>query len=498
MWPLTVGNQRRNSTKLPGVLVAVNTLAGAAAAADVSSIEKHFGVEWLGVYMQGQKTGYGKLLTEKSTHRGVPTYRFLMNVMMRVNLLGTTQETSVQEDKHFSRSGKLISFATQMHSKVRGVTVTSTNVSGVVTGNSMTVTTVSGSAKTTKTLPAPKETLDDYLAANRLAEQDSKVGDTIEVSVFEGTFLKSLDAVLKVVAKKKILFNGIETDVTEIETLIPDLGITTTSFVNREGRMLETKIAGMFVLRAENESQAKDVDCAFDAIRMSVIAVDKPIANSHEVKRMTAELRGISNPDLILDTSRYKYVQLGTGRYRLQTQVEDVSGLAPLALPVTDARFAEDLESTALLQCDHPKIVAKAKEIVGTTKHAWPAAKRLSSWVWASVDKVGTAALSNAVETLESKRGDCTEHTALFVALARAVGIPARPCTGLVYWARGGGFGYHQWASIYVGKWVEIDPTFNQPVADGTHIKFAEGDWSEAARIISLIGTLKIKVLRTE
>ena len=498
MSPFAAGNRRWNGTKLPGVLVAVNTLAGAVAAADVSSIEKHLGVQWLGVYMKGQKAGYGKMVTEKSTHQGVPTYRFLVDVTMRVNMLGTTQEASVQEDKHFSRSGPLVSFATKMHSKVRGMTITSTNVNGVVAGSKMTVTTVSGSAKTTRTMPAPQETLDDYLAANRLAEQDSKIGDTVEVTVFEGTFLKSLDAVLKVVAKKKILFNGIETDVTEIEMLVPDLGITTTSFVDRGGRTLETKIAGMFVLRAESEAQAKDVACAFDAVRMSVIAVDKPIANSHEVKKMTAVLDGLSNPQLVLNTPRYKYVELGNGRYRLETQTEDVSGLAPLPLPVTDARFAEDLESTSLLQCDHPKIIAKAKEIVGNTKHAWPAAKRLSSWVWASLDKVGTAALSNAVETLESKRGDCTEHTALFVALARAVGIPARPCTGLVYWARGGGFGYHQWASIYVGKWVEIDPTFNQPVADGTHIKFAEGGWSEAARIISLIGTLKIKVVGTE
>ena len=498
MRPFAAGNRRRNSIKLPGVLVAVNTLAGVTAAADVSSIEKHLGVEWLGVYMQGQKTGYGKMVAEKSTRKGVPTYRFLMNVVMRVNLLGTVQETSIREDKQFSRSGDLVSFATKMHSKVRGMTIANTDVNGVVAGSKMTVTTLSGSAKTTRTMAAPKERLDDYLAANRLAEQDSKIGDTVEVTVFEGSLLKSLNAVLKVVAKKSILFNGIETDVTEIETLIPDLGISTTAFVDRQGRMLETKIAGMFMLRAESEAQAKDVTCAFDAVRMSVIAVDKPIANSHEVKKMTAVLDGLSNPQLVLNTPRYKYVQLGNGRYRLETQIEDISNLAPLPLPVTDPRFAEDLESTSLLQCDHPKIIAKAKEIVRDTKLAWPAAKRLSSWVWATLDKVGTAALSNAVETLESKRGDCTEHTALFVALARAVGIPARPCTGLLYWSQGGGFGYHQWASIYVGKWVEIDPTFNQPVADGTHIKFAEGDWAEAARIISLIGTLKIKVLGTK
>lgn len=483
---------------LIGLLLRVNTLALGASAADLSGIEKHLGTQWLGVYMQEQKAGYGRAALERVPLAQGPGYRFTLRVVMKIKLMGMAQETTALEQKDYDRSGKLVAVLAEMRTLVGGQAVSHTKCTGRVEGDKIQLHITSGSAASTKTLDAPTETLEDHLAANRLAERGSKVGDTVKARVFEALLLKSLDQELKVVAKKKILFNGVETEVTEIEGLVPELGIVSTSYVDTAGRLLESKFGGMFVLRLESEAQAKDLTVSFDAIRTSVVAVDRPIEYSQEVQEMTVEIEGQDNPQTVLNTPRQDYTRLGPGHYRLHTRVDDVSGLKPVALPVTDAAFAPDLEATPFLQCDHPKIQAQAREIVGGTKHAWPAAKRLSSWVWATLDKVGTAAWSNAVETLESKRGDCTEHTALFVALARAAGIPARPCTGLIYWQQGGGFGYHQWAAVYVGKWIEIDPTFNQPVADGTHIKFAEGDWSESAKVVSLMGKLKIRVLNTK
>lgn len=466
--------------------------------AGLAGIDKHLGVEWLGLYMQGKKAGYGRASLEKVSLADGLAYRFTMKVVMKVKLMGMAQETTALEQKDYDRSGKLVAASAEMRTIMAGQLASHTKCAGRVQGGKMILNVTSGTATTTKTLDAPAETLEDHLAASRLAERGSKIGDTVKASVFEVLLLRSLDQELKVVAKKKILFNGVETEVTEIEGLIPELGIVSMSYVDSEGRLLESKFGGVFVLRLESEAQAKDVTVSFDSIRINVVAVDQPIAYSHEVREMTVEIEGLDNPQTVLNTPRQHYAQLGPGRYRLHARVDDVSGLKPVALPVSDARFAADLEATPFFQCDHPKIQAQAREIVAGTKHAWPAAKRLSSWVWATLEKVGTAAWSNAVETLESKRGDCTEHTALFVALARAAGIPARPCTGLIYWQQGGGFGYHQWASVYVGKWIEIDPTFNQPVADGTHIKFAEGDWSQSVRIISLMGKLKIRVVETK
>jgi len=73
-------------------------------------------------------------------------------------------------------------------------------------------------------------------------------------------------------------------------------------------------------------------------------------------------------------------------------------------------------------------------------------------------DKRHTFSMADAVSTLESGAGDCTEHAVLFASLMRAEGIPTRLVAGL-YLTRGGLWGYHMWAAYWNGNsWQSIDP----------------------------------------
>ena len=74
-------------------------------------------------------------------------------------------------------------------------------------------------------------------------------------------------------------------------------------------------------------------------------------------------------------------------------------------------------------------------------------AERLTRYVNALLDKKPTVSLPSAREVLRTKVGDCNEHTALYVAMARALGIPARIAVGLVYVR--GAFYYHAWPEVY-------------------------------------------------
>ena len=61
------------------------------------------------------------------------------------------------------------------------------------------------------------------------------------------------------------------------------------------------------------------------------------------------------------------------------------------------------------------------------------AARALTSGVYQRLEKAITISVPSAVQVLESQRGDCKEHTVLYVALAslaRATG-PHRRGTGL-------------------------------------------------------------------
>jgi transglutaminase-like putative cysteine protease len=148
------------------------------------------------------------------------------------------------------------------------------------------------------------------------------------------------------------------------------------------------------------------------------------------------------------------------------------------------------------VQSDDPRIVMKAREIVGDEADSFKIVERLCSWVSSNVRTTYSARMTNALEVLQSLEGDCTEHSILFIALARAVGLPAREVAGLIYVsADRPGFYFHQWAKVWIGKWIDVDPTFNQPLADVTHIKLMEGDLFQQAQLIPVIGRLQVEVV---
>jgi transglutaminase-like putative cysteine protease len=96
--------------------------------------------------------------------------------------------------------------------------------------------------------------------------------------------------------------------------------------------------------------------------------------------------------------------------------------------------------------------------------------------------------------------GDCNEHTALYVAMARAAGLPARIATGLVQLR--GAFYYHAWPEVFVaetsgrgGVWLAVDPTLNQFPADATHVRLARGGLDRQVAIVSMVGRAKLDVI---
>jgi hypothetical protein len=154
------------------------------------------------------------------------------------------------------------------------------------------------------------------------------------------------------------------------------------------------------------------------------------------------------------------------------------------------------LQPEPMIQSDDSLIVSTAESIIEGSSDSWEAARRICSFVDTSVQNSPTVSLPSAVDVLQNLRGDCNEHTILAVALARAAGLPARVCAGIVY--LNGSFGYHAWPMVWVGQWVMMDPTFSQYVADGTHIILATGDLQSQYVVNSVIGRLSVSELREE
>jgi len=173
------------------------------------------------------------------------------------------------------------------------------------------------------------------------------------------------------------------------------------------------------------------------------------------------------------------------------------------------------LASEPLVQSEDPAIIAAARQIVDDERDVLRASRLIYKWVNENVEKRNSAGVPSAVEVLQTMSGDCNEHTVLFVALARASGIPARIAVGLVWAnARGAGPGlyYHAWPEVYagvsgiaafstpetLGGWYALDPTLGQEPADAGHLRFLVGGLDRQVDLLKLIGKLEVEVLPFE
>jgi len=157
---------------------------------------------------------------------------------------------------------------------------------------------------------------------------------------------------------------------------------------------------------------------------------------------------------------------------------------------------AAALQPEALVQSDDPRIQAQARQIVGRERDAGKVAELLNRWVYRTLEKKITVSVPSAAQVLEARSGDCNEHTVLYVALARAVGLPARTAAGVVYLR--GQFFYHAWPEVWLGQWVAVDPTFGQFPADAAHLRFTIGGLARQMELIRLIGRLQLTVVHSE
>lgn len=140
---------------------------------------------------------------------------------------------------------------------------------------------------------------------------------------------------------------------------------------------------------------------------------------------------------------------------------------------------AAHLKETPYEPINDPRIKRAAAEHVRGKKTTRDKVDALVDFVYRHVEEKGLdRGYAPAPLTLESGRGDCTEHSVLLSALLRASGIPTRLVDGVVL--TGGRAGYHEWVEVHVDDegFLPADPTFGEWVASPLRLKLAEGSSS--------------------
>jgi len=143
-----------------------------------------------------------------------------------------------------------------------------------------------------------------------------------------------------------------------------------------------------------------------------------------------------------------------------------------------DPDLKEFLVPENMIESDDPVLVKKATEITEGSSDSWEAAKRLSKWVAEEIEGAVPGGTS-AINTYNTREGECGSHSRLLAAFCRAVGIPARLAVGCMYSSLyGGSFGQHAWTEVWMGDagWIPVDATaFEIDFIDAGHIRLGIG-----------------------
>jgi hypothetical protein len=113
----------------------------------------------------------------------------------------------------------------------------------------------------------------------------------------------------------------------------------------------------------------------------------------------------------------------------------------------------------------------------------WELARRVTSFVFEWIrDKNYTVGFASAQEVARNPVGACSQHGVLAVALLRRLGVPARAATGWI--GLGESLAVHFWVEAEIGgRWIPLDPTFDQAPASAYRIKLGTSDLADLGSV---------------
>lgn len=224
-----------------------------------------------------------------------------------------------------------------------------------------------------------------------------------------------------------------------------------------------------------------------DIVRQTTAAAK--VTPNRPVQKLWVRLHGVDLARIDLDGTQQRL----HGDTLIVSTVDSNLLRATWRLPNRDGRLAGYRKPDPLMPSTDPRIEAQARQAIGSTRNPRRAANALVDWVYTEIDERVSEGAVNAVDVLTSRRGNANGQTALLVAMARAVELPARPVSGLVY--LDGRFYYHAWAEVYLDDWVPVDPTHGQFPADASHLRFVVGGFAHQLELLRALGNLSLDVL---
>ena len=460
------------------------------------------GVVYYGVMQGDRQVGFASSIID-TTGSSITVRDYLV---ADLPLGGKARRASARTNVTLSRALRMTSFDFELNTEGDPI-----QASGRTEGDSVLVLAIaSGRAKPdTQRIPLTGPILLPTIVPLALAlSEPPKVGKHYRLPVFNPASMAPADMGFDVQAESAFVMNdsatydsataqwrGVKPSTLRAWQVTGKPAAAFSGWVDEQGRIVQTTQLGFelrrlpYELAFENWRAKSGKDAVTndrDILEMTAIAANKRMTSHTRVLRV--RLTGVDLAGFDLNGQRQRL----SGDTLVVTSEPERALNTTFTLPMT-GRDPQNTRPEPLLESRHPRIISLARQIAGTERNPRIVAERINSWVHDSLKKQITFGVPNALQVLQARTGDCNEHTQLFVALARAAGLPARIAAGLAY--VDGKFFYHAWPEILLDDWVAVDPTFGQFPADAAHLRFVIGGVARQTELLRLMGNLKIDVL---
>ena len=482
---------KSNIEKFLPVLLAIIIYASPAVAAD--EYPELVSEEWLSVSFGGQKIGFQYEKVEK----GIQGYRFTGRAVIRMKLMDQPQDMSFTSDARLDANLRMKDFV-----YLQSIRDQRQRVAGVMEGDMLKLTVTGAGGESVKRYRLDEKTRFADAAVFEFS-QNPAVGKKLSVPVFIPSLRAMETMTMEVTGRKAVEVNGAKVEAWVVEYAMQ--GITSRAYVAPDGRKLREESPMGLVAVATTREEAVKLEAAdvpvTSIITFSLITPNRPVERQESLASLSLALKGLNDPRAFPVDERQsagEAERVADGKrgrvFSIPVTLRKVGPPArPLSIAEAGKAAPEALEATPEIQSDHRMIRKVAGEVTAGAKDSWEAARAINRWTHRTLKKEFVDSFT-ALDALLEKRGECQSHTNLFAALARAAGIPTRTAAGLVYTSSSQGFLYHAWPEVYVGRWVAMDPTFGQDVADVTHIKLVEGGLESQLGLLRYIGRIGIEI----
>lgn len=414
---------------------------------------------WMGIYFKDTKIGFTNTVIMQDVDEGVPGYRIHEFNMLKLNILGENKLIRIKGDSFFSENHILQNFIYKLFSDMYTI-----EVSGRKKGDRMHIAIDSPFTKLDKEIEVKGNTLLSNSISPLFLFKQLDARRELHFNIFDPITLSTYTLMIKHAGSDFITYNGVqeEADIFEIDFN----GIKTKTWMTKDGDILKEESALGFTMHKEDSKTALNLTPSttdfLSGFCISAVAMPNPRGVSY---------MKIKKDGLIVEIHKDK-----------EPEKEKT-----LRIPI------QEIPEEPFIQSKDKRIIKLAQEIVGDEKNSWVSAQKILTWVYKNIRKTPTLSIPSSLDVLAMRQGDCNEHTVLFTALARSIGIPVKMIAGVVYIENG--FYYHAWPEVYVGAWISMDPTLGQTIADATHVALLEGGIKEQLALIKIIENLKIKIL---